>query len=286
VGLCTDSNAQLPPDLAARWGVEIVPLTVTVDGADYLEGEDLSPDEFYERFEPWHTPVVATAAPAPGRFVEAYRRLAEAGVTEILAVHLGASVSGTVASARLAAELSPVPVRVVDTGTASFGITCCLWAAADALANGAGADEAAAVAEGVAATVRNVFVVRALDLAHSGGRLGTGVSGSAGDEGFIPVMSLRAWGMEVVGRASTVDDAVAVMVGQVDEAISTGGPIQAGVGFADAEGARVAAAIDAALAGRAGVDDLVRFRIAPSAGAHTGPGTAGVFWFPRGAANR
>ena len=104
IGLVTDSNAQLPPELADRFAIEVVPLTVTVDGVEYLEGVDLDADDFYSRFEHGASPVVATSQPSPGRFADAYQRLADGGATEILSVHIGSAVSGTVNSARLAAE--------------------------------------------------------------------------------------------------------------------------------------------------------------------------------------
>ena len=40
-----------------------------------------------------------------------------------------------------------MPVRIVDTGTASFAVTLCLWEAADAVRAGASLEEAAAVSE-------------------------------------------------------------------------------------------------------------------------------------------
>ena len=46
IGICTDSNAQLAPALAQRFGIEVVPLTVTVDDIDYLEGSDIDADAF------------------------------------------------------------------------------------------------------------------------------------------------------------------------------------------------------------------------------------------------
>ena len=52
-------------------------------------------------------------------------------------------MSGTVNAARLAAQLVDVPVHVVDSGTASFGVTACLWHAADVVAAGGSAAEAA-----------------------------------------------------------------------------------------------------------------------------------------------
>ena len=133
IGLVTDSNAQLPPELATRYGVEVVPLTVTVDGEAFAEGVDLDADAFYARFD-HGTPTVSTSQPSPGAFAEAYARVAERGATEILSIHIGSAVSGTLNSARIAVAGSPVPVRLVDTGTASFGVACCVWEAASRVA--------------------------------------------------------------------------------------------------------------------------------------------------------
>src|SRR5436190_18504197 len=199
IGFCTDSNAQLPQDLVERYGVQVVPLTVTVDGESFREGVDLDPDGFYARFEGGATPAVSTAAPSPGRFLDAYQRLVARGATEILSVHIGSALSGTVNSARLAAAEVGVPVRIVDTGTASFAIACCLWEAAEAVAKGADLEEAAGVAEQVAATVVNVFVVQALDLARAGGRLSpTAPTATDANEG-IPVLSLVDGKIEPIG---------------------------------------------------------------------------------------
>jgi len=46
IGICTDSNSQLPAALAHLYGVEVVPTTITVDDHDYLEGVDLDADRF------------------------------------------------------------------------------------------------------------------------------------------------------------------------------------------------------------------------------------------------
>ena len=61
--------------------------------------------------------------------------------------------------------MSPVPVEVVDTGTASFPVACCVWAAGSVLEGGGTLGAAAAAARAVADRVDNVFIVGALDLA-------------------------------------------------------------------------------------------------------------------------
>lgn len=273
IRLVTDSNSQLPGELAERYGVTVVPLTVTVDGRAYLEGVDLDADGFYARFEGGRTPEVSTSQPSPGQFAGTYARLADEGATEILSIHIGADVSGTLNSARLAAADSPVPVRLVDTGTASFGIACCVWEAAEALAAGRSLDEAAAVAEELAVSVGNVFVVRALDLARAGGRLAAGTDPPADG---IPVLSLVAGELKSVGVARDVDEAAAVMA---DHALLAGEDLRAAVGIADAGAAPLWHALEARLAAAPQVRDVVRYRVGPSVGAHTGPGTAGAFFY-------
>ncbi len=282
IGFCTDSNAQMPPELAERYGVEVVPLTVTIDGDDFLEGVDLDADAFYGRFLGAATPAVTTAAPGPGRFVAAYQALAARGATEILSVHIGSAVSATLDAARLGAQRAPVPVRLVDTGTASFAVSCSLWEAAEAVARGADLDEAARVAEQVAGLTDNVFVVRALDLARAGGRLTveTGKpreAGQAPDVEAIPVLRLVEGSVQPVAEARTVDEAADFMA----SAVRAGGSnLRVGISIADAGAERLWRALEERLRAADEVTDLVRYRVGPSVGVHTGPGTAGAMWYP------
>lgn len=274
IGLVTDSNAQLPAELAERYSVEVVPLTVTVDGQEYLEGVDLDADAFYGRFEGGR-PAVSTAQPSPGLFAAAYEAVAERGATEILSVHIGSSVSGTVNSARLATRVSPVPVRIVDTGTASFAISLCLWEGAEAVAAGASLEEAATAAERVSATVGNVFVVGALDLARAGGRLSGDVGATRTTA--VPVLTLSGGVMQEVGRATTVDQVAEVMAGFV---VAAGAALRVGVGLSDAGALPLVTALEDRLRAARQVRQLVRYRIGPSVGAHTGPGTVGTMFAP------
>lgn len=279
IGLCTDSNAQLPAELAERYGVEVVPLTVSVDGEDFLEGVDLDADTFYARFAGGAQPVVTTAAPSPGRFAAAYRALADRGATAVLSVHIGSAISGTLNAARLASRESPVPVRLVDTGTASFAVACCAWEAAEALGRGAGLEEAAAVAERVAGTTGNVFVVRALDLVRRGGRLDAAAARSLSGDGddVIPVLCLVGGSYQPVAQARTVEEAAEAMAAAV---LAGGSRLRVGISIADAGAAPIRQALEARLAGAEEIVEMVRYRVGPSVGVHTGPGTAGAMWYP------
>jgi DegV family protein with EDD domain len=269
IGLCTDSNAQLPAELVQRYDVEVVPLIVVVDGVEHGEGPEFGADRFFELLDREPPPTVTTAAPSPGAFVAAYERLVAAGADEILSVHVGSAISGTFNAARLAAGGASVPVRLVDTGVASFAVGCSVWAAGDAIAAGGTLEAAAAAAASVAARCGNVFVVDDLRSARQGGRLGSSVRSS------LTVLTMEGGRMEATASFEDVEGAAAAMAARiVDE--GGGRRLRIGIGHSDAASDTVASALAVLLAEDPVEHDLVRYRVGPSVAAHTGGGTAGA----------
>ena len=274
IAVVTDSNSQIPPSLVDRFRVTVVPLSVTVDGVTYSEGVDLDADRFWERFDGGAAPTVSTAQPGPGQFAAAYDRAVAEGADAILSVHIGSAISGTVNSARLGSSEVAVPVRIVDTGTASFAVALSVWAAAEAVRDGAGLDGAAAVAESTAAATGNVFVVKALDLARAGGRLAAGEHVAAA--AAVPVLTMAGGTMTVIGQAADLDEAAAAMVAHVEAA--GGWSRRVGVGLGDRAMLALVEALESRLGALSNVAEVVRYRVGPSVGAHTGPGTVGVMY--------
>ena len=260
IGICTDSNSQLLQILAERHAIEVVPMTVTVGDHEYLEGVDLDTDDFYDLLRRDPQLSVSASQPSPGQFAAAYESLLHRGCDEILSIHVTASMSGALSSARLAARALPVPVRLVDSGTASFGVTMCVWAAADAVARGATLDQAVHVAESLAPRIGMVFMR------------------DAPDEGSgVPILSLDGGEVKVVSSAKSMLDGVDKMA-----SIASGwGPrLKVGVGLADRSAEPLTEALEAALDSAGNVVEMVRYRIGPSIGAYTGLGAVGCFMCP------
>jgi DegV family protein with EDD domain len=273
IGLVTDSNSQITPELIERFAVEVVPMTVTIDGDDHLEGEGLDADGFYRRFEDGATPLISTSQPSPGRFAVAYRRLAERGCSDIMSIHIAAAMSGTVGSASLAARSSPVPVHVVDTGSASFGVAVCVWAAGVAIHRGGLVDDVRRRIDRLVPRIGTAFMVGVPLLTERSGR----ADGVTLDGDGVPVLVMSDGALEVLERVSTIDDAIDVMS---TYAAGWGDGVTVAIGTADAPSRPLGDRLTAALTGLSGVDGVVQYRIGPSVGAHTGPGTFGLFVFP------
>ena len=273
IGLVTDSNSQITPDLIDRFDVEVVPMTITIDGVDHLEGAGLDADRFYGYFAEGAAPDVATSQPSPGVFVESYRRLEERGCTDIVSIHLAESMSGTVGSATVAARSVDAAVHVVDTGSASFGVAVCVWAAGVAIGRGGLPDDIRRRVSNLVPRIGTAFMVGVPLLTERGGRA-DGVE-LTGDD--IPVLAMNAGDLQVLDRVSTIEDTIDVMS---TYAASWGDGVTVAVGTADRPSRALSERLTGALAEVPSVDQVVQYRIGPSVGVHTGPGTFGLFVFP------
>ncbi len=102
----------------------------------------------------------------------------------------------------------------------------------------------------------------------------------AGDDG-IQVLAMAGGRLDVLDRVSTIDDTVDVMSGYAVDLMSASGVgTTVAIGTADASSRPLTERLERVLAGLDGIDAVVHYRIGPSIGAHTGPGTFGLFVFP------
>jgi DegV family protein with EDD domain len=261
VAICTDSSALLSASAAASLGVDVVPLAVLLDGEPFDELTS-SVDWFYERLRAGATAM--SSVPSPGELAAAYARAEARGAESIVSIHLDASVSGLVSAAELAARESRLLVQVVDTRTVSYGVGLSVRAAAEAVAAGGTAGDAVRAASRVGASIRNAFVVRAAP----GGRIPETPSWT--------MFRYAGGAAERVSHHRSTEDAVQALA---RDAFAAGGEIVAAVGHAARELEDAADGLERVLRS-AGAKDVERYRVGASVGAHTGPETFGLFWWP------
>ena len=129
VKIVTDSTADIPKSMAQELGIEVVPLKVRFGEEEFLDGVNLTPDEFYRRLTSGNV-LPVTSQPSVGEFVEAYRRAGEVS-DGIVSIHVSSLVSGTIQAAAQAKEQaeSQSPIEVVDSYQASMGLGMAVLAA-------------------------------------------------------------------------------------------------------------------------------------------------------------
>ena len=272
IGVVTDSSCDLPGELAERWGIEIVPLSIRFGDEELIDREQLTTDEFWARCAAT-SELPATAAPAPGRFEEAYRRLAERGSSSIVAVILSGALSATLQSAELAARSvadDGIDVRVVDSRTVSLGLGMIALACAERGAAGDDLDTVEQLARDLIARTRVFGALDTLDNLRKGGRVGNAKALLATALSIKPIIEVRDGVVEEHGKQRTRSKALAFLVEKV---AAYGGRMEhlavlhADCDDVDAFVDRLRPLIDG---------DIVVGQIGPVIGTHAGRGTIGV----------
>jgi DegV family protein with EDD domain len=194
VGLVTDSTCDLGPAWLAEHGVRMVPLRVLFGEDSFRDWVDFTPSEFYARLDA--SPFLSkTSQPSPADFEVVYRSLADEGCDSIVVMTLSAGLSGTFESATLAAVKPPVPVRVVDSLSASQGLGIVVKAAVAARDEGAAAAEIEQAAIRASSQVRVYFVLVTMDFLVKGGRAGKATAIAASLLNIKPVLHIDSEGI-------------------------------------------------------------------------------------------
>jgi len=185
----TDSTASLPPEVAERRGIIVVPLQVVIGATVYDEGPDgATPEMVAEALKEFRP--VSTSRPSPAYLAEVFADAAHDGATEILSIHLSAEMSGTYESALLAAREAPVPVTVVDSRQVGVATGYAALSAADVLDAGGTVSEAAAAARARAKAATALFYVDTLEYLRRGGRIGAAAALLGGALSVKPLLRI------------------------------------------------------------------------------------------------
>jgi len=160
IRIVTDSTCDLPMTTIARYGICVVPLYINVGEQGYLDGIDISREEFYTRL-PSFAVHPTTAVPSMQKFHAMYDALADEGATQILSIHISIALSATVDVARKAThETSSVAVTVFDSQQLSLGTGFLVETAAKMAAAGSSMEE---ILRALNAQVQRSRVFAALD---------------------------------------------------------------------------------------------------------------------------
>jgi DegV family protein with EDD domain len=119
--IVTDSTSDIPQRLLGELNIFQIPVDLTLEDITYLDGFDLSRNEFYQRL-PSLEVLPTTAAPSVGRFLELYKRILDEGYTEIISIHAASALSGIFNAARLAAKEFSETIAVLDSEQLSLGL--------------------------------------------------------------------------------------------------------------------------------------------------------------------
>ena len=270
VRIVTDSACDLPQSVADELGIEIVPLTIRINGVEYVDRADLTPAELWAKCASSPT-LPETAAPAPGQFEAAYRQLAADGATGIVVVNLSAALSATMQSAELAARaVAPdITVTVVDSEQVTLGLGLIVADVARLAKGGASHQAVVDRAKDLAGRTKVWGALDTLENLKKGGRIGGAKAMLASALAIKPIIEVRDGKVEQGGKQRTRSKALAFLVEQMKAA----GELEH-LAVLHADCSDVDAFVEMVRPHWSG--EIVVGDIGPVVGTHAGRGTIGV----------
>ena len=177
----TDSCCDLTDEMARELELEVLPLTMHMDGKDYpnyLDGRAITNKEFYRRLRAGK--MSSTSAANPEQFAEAMRPILAQG-KDIVCICFSSALSTTYQSAVIAAQdVGPdYPdghIYVVDSLSASRGQGLLIYLAVQKKREGLSAPELAQWVEDNKLSLCHWFTVDDLNFLKRGGRLSAGAA--------------------------------------------------------------------------------------------------------------
>lgn len=191
VKIVTDSTCDLSPGVVKEYGLTVVPLYVNIGQRSFLDGTELSRADFYAGL-PDYPAHPTTAAPGPEQFHRVYQALTSAGATEILSIHVSATLSNTANSARLAAaQVSGATVTVFDSRQLSLGTGLLTLTAARLALEGVSVAEILPRLESQIVRTHLAAALETMEFLRRSGRVNSLVAGLGGILQIKPLLKMR-----------------------------------------------------------------------------------------------
>jgi DegV family protein with EDD domain len=274
IAILTDSTANLPVEWVEQYNIRVIPLKIHWGSETYLDGVDLTPDEFYTRLS--HSKSLPTTSqPSIQDFLKAFESLADGGADGIVVPLISSGISGTVDSAQAATrQFTRVPVEIIDTHITSMGQVLILLAAARASEQGKSLLEVRRAAEEVVEHLRVFFAVDTLEYLHRGGRI-NGASrylGAALD--IKPILFFNSEGkIDALERVRTKRKALQRLIALAEQQ-ANGCPVHVGIVHANVP--QAAQEFRNEVEKHLNCKEIFTIEFSPVIGVHVGPGTIGI----------
>lgn len=281
--ILTDSSCDLPAELAEKMGIRVVPLSVLVDGTEYmnyLDGREIGFKAFYDKIREGCT--ATTSAVNIAAFKEAMKAIVDEG-KDVLYIGFSSGLSATVgaginAARELSEEYPGSKIYAVDTLGASLGQGMTVYYAAKKQQEGASIEEVRDFVEQRRLNQAHWFTVDDLNHLKRGGRISPTTAAIGTMLNIKPVMHMDNEGhLVAVGKVRGRKASLKELVNSMEASVLPGENPTIFISHGDClEDAEYVASL---VREKMGIDDIIINYVGPVIGAHTGPGVVALFFW-------
>jgi len=283
VAIVTDSCASIPESLLLSLKIHWVPYYIH-RGQEVLRDLVTAPRESFYRWLPTARELPQTASPGPGDYIGMYEQIIEEEETDqIVSIHMTSKASGayqaaSVAVSTLRERLPNLRVEVIDTLNVSM---CQGWMAieaARAALEGKSLGDVVDVVRRMVPLTRMIQTADTLKYLYMGGRIGKATHLVGSLLKIKPLIGMEEGIIVPLGQARSRRRAYKMMVDMVERTVGTMGSIK--VAYVHAAALEEVEKIQSLIEGRLNAVESIVAELSPALGVHSGPGTAGICYYP------
>lgn len=283
VAIVTDSAASIPEAIIQKLNIHWVPYYIH-RGQEVLRDLVTVQREAFYKWLPTARELPKTASPGPGDYVEMYEGLARnEGAREIVSIHMTSKGSGAYQAARvaqqmLAEKIPQVRIEVIDTLNVSMCQGWMVIEAARAALAGKSLDAIVQQVRQMMPVTRMIQTADTLKYLYMGGRIGKAKHLVGTLLNIKPLIGMEDGVIVPLGQARSRAKAYEAMAQMIETAVGTMGKIK--IAYVHAAAQEEAEKIKQLVERRLTCVESLIAELSPALGVHTGPGTAGVCYYP------
>ena len=274
IRILVDSSTDFTMEEVKNKNLYHVPLTISLNGQDYLSGEDLTSDQFYELLTAGED-FPKTSQPSPQSFAEIFEEAKNAG-EEIICVLLSSALSGTCQSAHLAKDMVDYDgIYIVDSLTATIMTRVLVDYGLELIAQGKSAPEIVDALEALKSKVKVAAGLDTLEYLHRGGRLNKAAATIGELANLKPVITVTEEGtVSVIGKCLGKNKALQFILKTLSsKELNPEFPLYTVYAY----GSENTEKLEEKLAAE-GYHMSARLQLGSTIGAHIGPGAFGIIY--------
>jgi DegV family protein with EDD domain len=283
VAIVTDSTATIPDEMLKALNIHWVPYYIHRGNEVLRDLVSIKREEFY-RWLPKARELPKTANPGPGDYETIYEKIAtEEGINEIVSIHMTSKSSGayqaaTIGRTAILERLPQLRIEVIDTLNVSMCHGWTVIEAARAALKGKSIDQVLAKIHSIIPRAQMIQTADTLKYLAMGGRIGKATSLLGSLLNIKPLIGMRDGVIVPLGKAFTRGSAYKMMAEEVFKTAGAKGKVK--IAYVHAAARDEVLKIKELIEGRINVVEEIIVELPPALGVHSGPGTAGICFYP------
>jgi DegV family protein with EDD domain len=203
VKVITDSDSSLSVAIAAKYDIDLVPITIQFGQESFTTNIDIDDKLLFEKIDA-SGKLPTTAAPSPGAFVESFKKAFDNGAESIICICVSSKVSSTYDSAVLATkEFSTKKISVIDAKYISLGQGFLALAAAESLLKGSSHEQTVITVKEMIPHLSTFASFNTLKYLVMGGRVSKFSAGMAGALDIRPLLTMKDGTLQMLEKVRT-----------------------------------------------------------------------------------